>query len=95
VVAVGLRPRDLRRIFERCGLEANRVLRTRFGPIVMDRALSRGRSRRLTEGELVALREAVGLAAPRRPRGRPRGDPPSRGPKLRERAPAGSRKRGH
>ncbi len=88
VVAVGLRPRDLRRIFERCGLEANRILRTRFGPVVMDRAISRGRSRRLTDGELGALREAAGLPARRRPR--PGG--PAR--KLSGRGPAGSRKRG-
>lgn len=94
VVAVGLRPRDLRRIFERCGLEANRVLRTRFGPVVMDRALSRGRSRRLTEGELAALREAVGLPAPRRPRARTRSDQPRSGRPLKGRAPAGNRKRG-
>ena len=47
----GLRPRDLRQIFEGCGLEANRILRTRFGPIAMDRALARGRSRPLTDAE--------------------------------------------
>lgn len=94
IVAVGLRPRDLRRIFERCGLEANRVLRTRFGPVVMDRALSRGRSRRLTEGELAALREAVGLPAPRRKAGRPRGGAGAGAGRVRSRASAGSRKRG-
>lgn len=55
----GLRPRDLRDLFEKCGLEANRILRTRFGPIVMERALARGRSRPLTEDELIALREAA------------------------------------
>jgi 23S rRNA pseudouridine2605 synthase len=94
VVAVGLRPRDLRRIFERCGLEANRVLRTRFGPVVMDRALSRGRSRRLTEGELAALRESVGLVAPRQPRGRKFANQRATGPKVKGRAAAASRKRG-
>jgi 23S rRNA pseudouridine2605 synthase len=55
----GLRPRDLRQVFDDCRLEANRILRTRYGPIVMDRALARGRSRPLTEGELKALREAA------------------------------------
>jgi len=59
---IGLRPRDLKALFERCGFEANRVLRTRFGPITMDRALARGRSRPLTEGELRALHEAAGIA---------------------------------
>lgn len=89
VVAVGLRPRDLKRMFERCGLEANRVLRTRFGPVAMDRALSRGRSRRLTDGELAALREAVGFAPPRRSRVPARRGAGPRG----KRAPTGSRRR--
>jgi 23S rRNA pseudouridine2605 synthase len=57
VTVTGLRPRDLREVFAGCGLEANRILRTRFGPIAMDRALARGRSRALTEGELRSLRE--------------------------------------
>jgi len=58
---IGLRPRDLKQMFDHCGLEANRILRTRFGPIAMDRALARGRSRSLTDDELNALREAAGL----------------------------------
>jgi 23S rRNA pseudouridine2605 synthase len=57
VTVTGLRPRDLREIFAGCGLEANRILRTRFGPIAMDRVLARGRSRALTEGELRSLLE--------------------------------------
>jgi 23S rRNA pseudouridine2605 synthase len=55
----GLRPRDLREVFAAAGLEGNRILRTRYGPIAMDRALARGRSRALTEAELTALREAA------------------------------------
>ncbi len=58
VHVTGLRPRDLRELFENCGLEANRILRTRFGPIAMDRALARGRNRPLTEVELKALKDA-------------------------------------
>ena len=57
VTCVGLRPRDLKGIFERNGFEPNRVMRTRVGPIAMDRALARGRSRAMTEEELDALRE--------------------------------------
>jgi len=53
----GLRPRDVKGIFERCGLEINRLLRTRIGPIAMDRALARGRSRPMSDVELDALRE--------------------------------------
>jgi len=59
VHCVGLRPRDLKQLFEQLGLEANRILRTRYGPIAMDRALARGRSRPLTDEELGALREAT------------------------------------
>jgi 23S rRNA pseudouridine2605 synthase len=59
VAVVGLRPRDLREVFEACGLEANRILRTRYGPIAMDRVLARGRSRPLTDGELKALHDTA------------------------------------
>jgi 23S rRNA pseudouridine2605 synthase len=70
VAVANLRPRNLRDVFEDCGLEANRVLRTRYGPIAMDRALARGRSRLLTEDELEALREAAlsNASADRSPR---------------------------
>jgi 23S rRNA pseudouridine2605 synthase len=64
VVAVGLRPRDLKRIFEHCGIEANRIMRTRFGPVAMERSLARGVSRKLSAGELAALAEAAGVALP-------------------------------
>jgi len=63
VHVTGLRPRDLRELFEHCGLEVNRILRTRLGPIAMDRALARGRSRPLTVDELKALRDAAGSRA--------------------------------
>jgi len=63
VVVAGLRPRDLRLALEACGLEANRILRTRYGPIAMDRALARGRSRPLTDGELKSLREIASVPA--------------------------------
>jgi len=71
VTVAGLRPRDLREIFAACGLEANRILRTRFGPIGMDRALARGRSRALTDSELRTLQELAvarpaGSRSPRR-----------------------------
>jgi 23S rRNA pseudouridine2605 synthase len=61
IVVVGLRPRDLRLALETCGLEANRLMRTRYGPITMDRVLARGRSRPLTDGEFNSLREAAQL----------------------------------
>lgn len=60
----GLRPRDLKRLFEGCGLEANRILRTRLGGIAMDRSLARGCHRKLTEGEVGALHDLAGLPRP-------------------------------
>ena len=74
VAVVGLRPRDLKRIFERCGIEVNRTIRTRIGALSMDRSLARGVSRRLTRGEMQSLATAAGLetdasaTASRRPR---------------------------
>lgn len=65
VATTGVRPRDLREILEACGLEGNRILRTHYGPIAMDRALARGRSRALTDDELTSLHELA--AAPRAP----------------------------
>lgn len=93
VTCVGLRPRDLKRIFERCGIEANRIIRTRFGPVSMDRSMARGVSRRLTRGELSALAEAAGLNPKRQRQAGRAGSPPRRkgrgGPKA-----TGSRKSG-
>lgn len=61
VTCTGLRPRDIKGIFERAGFEPNRVMRTKVGPIAMDRALARGRSRTMTDEELNALREIAAV----------------------------------
>jgi len=61
VVVAGLRPRDLRRLFEQVGIEVNRILRTRLGPVTLERGLARGQSRRLTQGEFFALLDAAGV----------------------------------
>jgi len=91
VVTTGLRPRDLKRIFEHCGIEANRILRTRFGPISMERSLARGVSRKLTSGELAALADAAGVKLSRPTgAGKPRRPPAKRA--SRSRRPTGSRK---
>jgi len=42
----------------------NRILRTRLGPLGMDRSLARGVHRALTEGEIEVLREAAGVRRP-------------------------------
>lgn len=60
----GLRAAELRDALAAAGLEANRILRTRYGPVAMDRALARGRSRLLTAEELSALRELAALQKP-------------------------------
>ncbi len=65
VSCIGLRPRDLKKILERSGLEVNRVIRIRVGPIAMDRALARGRSRAMTDAELNALRKLCAGSGPR------------------------------
>lgn len=91
VVTTGLRPRDLKRIFEHCGIEANRILRTRFGPIAMERSLARGVSRKLATGELAALADAAGVKLPRSSGGRKPRRPAAKRP-SRARRPTGSRK---
>lgn len=99
VVTVGLRPRDLKRILEQCGIEANRIIRTRFGPVSMDRSLARGVSRRLTGGEMASLADAAGIRPAKRPAKRParrsQDGSGSRKPPTRRAGgrPTGSRKR--
>jgi len=56
--------RDLRNLLSAAGLEVSRILRTRLGPVTMDRAISRGRHRELAPAERDQLYAAVGLAMP-------------------------------
>jgi 23S rRNA pseudouridine2605 synthase len=53
--AIGVSGNDLRQLLERQGVTVSRVLRTQLGSLHLDRALARGRSRELTEGELEQL----------------------------------------
>ncbi len=62
----GARGRDLRELLLAAGLDVSRILRTRVGPVTMDRELSRGRHRELGAEERRRLYEAVGLEAPSR-----------------------------
>jgi 23S rRNA pseudouridine2605 synthase len=77
--------RDLRNLLSAAGLEVSRILRTRFGPVTMDRAISRGRHRELEPAERDALYAAVGLAMPaeraRRLKAGSRSAAPSRPPR--------------
>jgi 23S rRNA pseudouridine2605 synthase len=52
---IGVSGNDLRQLLERQAITVSRVLRTRLGTLQLERALARGRSRELTEGELEQL----------------------------------------
>jgi 23S rRNA pseudouridine2605 synthase len=51
----GTSGRELRRLLERQGAQVSRVLRTRLGPLTLERSLPRGRFRELSQEELRAL----------------------------------------
>jgi len=59
LVVRGASGKDVRQLFERQGLRVSRVLRTRLGPVALDRALLRGQFRQLTAEELRSLLEAA------------------------------------
>ena len=56
--------RDLRNLLLAAGFEVSRVLRTRFGPVTMDRGVMRGRSRELEQEERYAVYAAMALPNP-------------------------------
>jgi 23S rRNA pseudouridine2605 synthase len=60
LVARGASGKQVRQVFERCGALVSRVLRTRLGPVTLERALARGQFRELTSEELAALLAPVG-----------------------------------
>ena len=63
LVALGASGKDIRQLFERQGALVSRVLRTRLGPVTLDRALPRGRSRLLDEEAAAALMAALNAPA--------------------------------
>ncbi len=58
LAARGASGRELRQLLERQGVQVSRVLRTRFGPVALERSLGRGRFRELSQEELRALLSA-------------------------------------
>jgi 23S rRNA pseudouridine2605 synthase len=59
LVARGGSGKDVRQLFERQGALVSRVLRTRFGPLSLDRSLGRGQFRELTREQREALMAAL------------------------------------
>jgi len=60
------RNREVRRLFESQELKVSRLIRVRYGPIVLGRGVKSGGYRELDKDELNALRAAVGFAAPKK-----------------------------
>ena len=55
IAARGTSGREMRQLLERQAVQVSRLLRTRLGPITLERTLGRGRSRELSQEELRAL----------------------------------------
>ena len=71
VIAEG-RHREVRRLFDSVGLAVSRLIRIRYGVIVLPRGLKRGRFVDLTEDDVKLLRRLTGLGV--RGEGAPRAD---------------------
>lgn len=55
------RKREVRRLWESQGMKVSRLIRTRFGPIILTRHLRKGQFRDLEPAEAAALYSAVGM----------------------------------
>jgi len=63
VVIMEGRNREVRRLWESVGAQVNRLKRVRFGPVMLDTRLLKGKWRELHRQELDALLEMTGLKA--------------------------------
>ena len=53
--------REVRRMFEAVGVTVSRLMRVRYGPLILPPGLKRGRVQELNEAQVQALIEAVGM----------------------------------
>ena len=60
--------REVRRLFESQDLKVSRLIRVRYGPILLGRGVKSGGYRELDKDELNALRAAVGFEAAKKPK---------------------------
>ncbi|WP_018862747.1 23S rRNA pseudouridine(2605) synthase RluB [Thioalkalivibrio sp. ALJ3] len=94
VVSEG-RNRLVRRLWDAVGVTVSRLIRVRYGPVVLGRGLKTGASRDLEVSEVEALYEAVELPVPEsiRERGRRRGPGRNTRPARGKRGKSGGRVR--
>ena len=64
VVLMEGKNREIRRLFESCGLMVSRLKRVRFGPVVLPSRLARGRFETLSEADTKALYALLKLPVP-------------------------------
>ncbi len=57
--------REVRRLWEHCGLRVSRLIRTRYGPIILGKKLKAGEVRELDKHEISLLHELTAEAKPR------------------------------
>ena len=60
------RNREVRRMFESVGVTVSRLMRVRYGPLILPPSIKRGRAEELNEAQVAALLEAVGMGRPKR-----------------------------
>jgi 23S rRNA pseudouridine2605 synthase len=89
------RNREVRRLFEAVGHAVSRLIRIRYGAMVLPRGLKRGAFMELDERDINALTKAAGMqSAPRGEQGREGGEGAGRGPRNKQRRGDGPRPSG-
>lgn len=97
VVITEGRNREVRKLFEAVDLTVSRLIRIRYGCVVLPRGLKRGAWVDLEEGDVRAIRRLAGGEAdsgPREPRAQGRDGQQARPPRGRDKGPKGDRREG-